>query len=73
MEGQEFAFNLNSNYGRQLVFIILSAVLILVILAIDRRFYETYSGIFYLVSMLSLAGLFIFGKMGIEVILNNQF
>lgn len=62
MEGQEFAFNLSSNYGRQLVFIMLSAVLILVVLAIDRRFYETYSGIFYLISMLSLVGLFVFGK-----------
>lgn len=61
-EGQVFTLDLTTNYGRQLVFILLSGILILVVLAIDRKFYETYSGIFYLLSMLSLLGLFIFGK-----------
>lgn len=61
-ENQIFAFNLSTKYGKQIFFILLSFGLIFFILAIDRRFYERYSGVFYLVSILSLIGLFIFGK-----------
>lgn len=61
-EGQHFILNLNTSYGRQMVFIAMSILIILVVLSIDRSFYETYAGVFYLVSMLSLLGLFVFGK-----------
>ena len=61
-EDQTFVFNLATKYGKQIFFILLSTVLIIFILAIDRKFYERYSGIFYLLSLLSLIGLFIFGK-----------
>ncbi len=61
-EDQTFVFNLATKYGKQIFFILLSSVLIIFILAIDRKFYERYSGIFYLLSLLSLIGLFIFGK-----------
>ncbi len=61
-EDQTFIFNLATKYGKQIFFILLSTVLIIFILAIDRKFYERYSGIFYLLSLLSLIGLFIFGK-----------
>lgn len=61
-EGQHFVLDLNTNFGRQLFFIAMSILIILVVLSIDRSFYETYSGVFYLVSMLSLLGLFVFGK-----------
>ncbi len=40
----------------------LSVVLIIVILAIDKKFYENFSGVIYIISILSLVGLFIFGK-----------
>ncbi len=55
-------FDLNTKYGKQMIWILLSFVLIIFILAIDKKFYEQFSGIFYLVSILSLAGLFIFGN-----------
>ena len=49
-------------YGKQLIFIFLSLALIILILAIEAKFYERFSSIIYIVSMLSLVGLFIFGK-----------
>ncbi|TYA57973.1 rod shape-determining protein RodA [Formosa maritima] len=49
-------------YGKQLVFIILTFGLIILILSIESKFYERFSSIIYIVSMLSLIGLFIFGK-----------
>ena len=41
---------------------LLSFFLIIIILAIDKKFYEQFSGVFYAISILSLVGLFIFGK-----------
>ncbi|WP_303318532.1 rod shape-determining protein RodA [Flavivirga abyssicola] len=55
-------FDLSHSYGKQLVFIFLTFVLIILLLGIDAKFYERFSSIIYLVSMLSLIGLFIFGK-----------
>ena len=52
----------SSKYGKQLIWILLSFVLIIVILAIDKKFYENFSGVIYIISILSLVGLFIFGK-----------
>lgn len=55
-------FDLSQPYSKQLVFICLTFVLIVLLLAIDAKFYERFSSIIYMVSMLSLIGLFIFGK-----------
>lgn len=55
-------FSFSHSYSKQLIFIMLSVVLILLILAIDAKFYERFSSIIYFASMLSLAGLFLFGK-----------
>tara|TARA_R110002049_G_scaffold12932_3_gene57207 strand:+ start:4358 stop:5635 length:1278 start_codon:yes stop_codon:yes gene_type:complete len=55
-------FDFSQSYGKQLVFIFLTFGLIIILLAIDAKFYERFSGIIYIVSMLSLVGLFIFGK-----------
>lgn len=49
-------------YGKQLIFILSSIVLILLILAVDAKFYERFASIIYIGSLLSLAGLFIAGK-----------
>jgi len=49
-------------YGKQLEWIGLSFILIFFIIAIDSKFYERFSGIFYVISILSLIGLFIFGS-----------
>ena len=54
--------NFDTEYGKQLIFIILSLPLILIILIIDAKFYERYSSLIYLASMLSLLLLFPFGK-----------
>lgn len=55
-------FDFSTKYGKQFIWIILSIVLITVILAIDKKFYERFSGVFYIISILSLLGLFIFGN-----------
>jgi len=55
-------FNLVQPYGKQLFFICLSVFLIILILSIEAKFYERFSSIIYLVSLISLLGLFLFGK-----------
>lgn len=51
-----------TKYGKQLLWIGMSFILILLILFIDAKFYERFSSIIYIVSLLSLVGLFGFGK-----------
>ncbi len=55
-------FDFSQIYIKQLVWISLSFVLIVFILAIESKFYERFSSLIYLVSMLSLLGLFVLGK-----------
>jgi len=55
-------FDISKPYGKQLIFILSSIVLILLILAVDAKFYERFASIIYIGSLLSLAGLFIAGK-----------
>ncbi len=55
-------FDFNQIYGRQLIFIITCLPLIILILAIDTKFYEKYALIFYIIGLLSILGLFVFGK-----------
>jgi rod shape determining protein RodA len=55
-------FDLSQPFGKQLVFIFLTFGLIILLLAIDAKFYERFSSLIYIISMLSLVGLFIFGK-----------
>ncbi|HEY5689655.1 MAG TPA: rod shape-determining protein RodA [Yeosuana sp.] len=54
--------NFNEPYGKQLMFVFLTFGLIVIILSIDSKFYERFSSIIYIISMLSLVGLFVFGK-----------
>ncbi len=49
-------------YTRQFMFICLSVLIIIFILAIESKFYERFASVFYIVSLLSLLGLFVFGK-----------
>ncbi|MGC6431729.1 MAG: rod shape-determining protein RodA [Jejuia sp.] len=49
-------------YGKQLIFIGLTFVIIVLLLALDAKSYERFASIIYIVSMLSLVGLFLFGK-----------
>lgn len=55
-------FNLDQPYGKQLIFICLSVLLIIFVLSIEAKFYERFASIFYLSSIVLLAGLFLFGK-----------
>jgi len=55
-------FDLTQTYGRQALFIGLSLVLVIFILSVEAKFYERFSSIIYLISLLSLIGLFVFGK-----------
>ena len=55
-------FDFSQPFGKQLTFIFLTFILIILLLAIDSKFYERFSSIIYILSMLSLVGLFLFGK-----------
>ncbi|PWH84374.1 rod shape-determining protein RodA [Algibacter marinivivus] len=55
-------FDFSQPFGKQLVFIFLTFGLVILLLAIDAKFYERFSSVIYIVSMLSLVGLFLFGK-----------
>lgn len=54
--------DLSQFYGKQLLSIVLTIPLIFVILAVDGKFYEKYSSIIFGLALLSIAGLFVFGK-----------
>jgi len=55
-------FNFATKYGKQAVFIILTIPLIVSILFFNSKFYEQFASIFYIISLISLVGLFVFGK-----------
>ncbi|OUR94387.1 rod shape-determining protein RodA [Flavobacteriales bacterium 34_180_T64] len=52
-------FDMSQPYGKQLVFILLTFVLIAIILSIEAKFYERFSSIIYIIAILSLIGLLI--------------
>jgi len=49
-------------YARQFMFIGFSILLIIFLLAIESKFYEKFASVFYIISLISLVGLFVFGK-----------
>jgi len=55
-------FDIGQPYGKQAIFIILSFILIILILSVEAKFYERFSGVIYILSIISLIGLFLFGK-----------
>jgi rod shape determining protein RodA len=61
-ETQDTLFDFSTLHGKQLFFIGVSLVAILVIMALEVNFYERFSSVFYLFSIVSLLGLFVFGK-----------
>ncbi len=52
----------NTLYGKQFVFILISLVIIIISLSIEVKFYERFSSVFYLVCILFILGLFLFGN-----------
>ena len=62
IEGETAIFDVTQIYGKQFLFILFSVPLIFSVLAIDAKFFEKYAIIIFAISLLSLAGLFLFGK-----------
>ncbi|MFD1094153.1 rod shape-determining protein RodA [Salegentibacter chungangensis] len=54
--------DLDQIYGKQALWIVMSLFLIVVILSIEAKFYQRFSSVIYIISLLSLIGLFVFGK-----------
>ena len=55
-------FDFSTRYGKQLIFIALSFPLIVFILFLNSKFYEQFSSLIYLFSLILLAGVLVFGK-----------
>jgi rod shape determining protein RodA len=62
IEGETSIFDFSQIYGKQFLFILFSIPIIFIVLSVDAKFYEKYSSILFAVSLLSLVGLFAFGK-----------
>jgi len=61
---EEFSsiFDMSQKYGKQLLWIATSVVIIILIMFADANLFQTLAFPIYLISILSLLGLFIFGK-----------
>jgi AraC-like DNA-binding protein len=62
IEQETSIFDFSQIYGKQFLFILFSVPLIFVVLSVDAKFYEKYSIIIFAIAILSLLGLFVFGK-----------
>lgn len=58
---QDF-FEFNQIYSKQGLWIVLSVILVVILLSIEAKFYQRFSSVIYAISLLSLAGLFLFGS-----------
>jgi len=61
-EAEPSIFNFGTLHGKQLFFIGVSIIAIIVITALEASFYERFSSLLYIISMVMLLGLFVFGK-----------
>lgn len=55
-------FDFSARYGKQVIFIGLSFPLIIFILFFNSKFYEQFASILYVISIVLLAGVLVFGK-----------
>lgn len=62
IEQETSIFDFTQIYGKQFMFIVLTIPLIFVVLSVDGKFYEKFSSVIYVIGLLSLAGLYVFGK-----------
>jgi rod shape determining protein RodA len=62
IEQETSIFDFSQIYGKQFLFIIFSIPLIFIVLSVDGKFYEKFSSVIYVIGLLSLAGLYVFGK-----------
>ena len=61
-EASSSFMDLDQVYGKQLLWILLSLFLIVIVLSIESKFYERFASVFYVLSLISIIGLFFFGK-----------
>jgi len=62
IEQETSIFDFSQIYGKQFLFIILTIPLIFIVLSVEGKFYEKFSSVIYVIGLLSLAGLYVFGK-----------
>jgi rod shape determining protein RodA len=55
-------FDMSQNYGKQLVWIVTSVVLVLIILITDAKFFSSFSFVIYILMIAALIGVLVFGK-----------
>ncbi len=55
-------FDTTQLYGKHIIFVGLTFFLIVLILSFEAKFYERFASLIYIVAILALIGLFIFGK-----------
>lgn len=60
--GRYHGFDFSEIYTKQAVWIGMSILLIIFVLSIEAKFYQRFSSLIYLTSLLSLVGLFVFGS-----------
>lgn len=61
-QDQGSVFDLSQLYGKQLVFIGFSLLVIVLVMGLEASFFERFSSLFYLITLVLLLGLFVFGK-----------
>lgn len=59
---EESILDLSKIYGKQLLWIALGVIIAIIILAIENKFFERFASVIYIFALLSLIGLFVFGK-----------
>jgi rod shape determining protein RodA len=59
---ENLIFDFSQVYGKQMMFILLTVPLIFVVLAVEGKFYEKFASIIFVISLFSLAGLYVFGS-----------
>ncbi len=55
-------FDFSTKYGKQLIFISLTIPVIIFILFFNSKFYEQFASVLYILSLILLVGVFVFGK-----------
>ena len=62
VENQKSIFDLSLNSGKQLLWIGTAVLIIVVLLVLDFRFYETFAYVIYLVVLVALVGILLFAR-----------
>ncbi len=59
---ETYFFDTSQIYGRQLLFILLTIPIILILLNVNAKIFEKFSVVFYIIGIVLLLGLFVFGS-----------